>query len=175
MIRAIILTCGYVEDQKTSFMAFMHPKGFETEEEALVSLANDLKGKYILDNGDPEDPDRSSLKECCKKGMLEKDNFCKSCGGILYNSDLSFDVESFTDWIYEDLHGSTCDSYGTSHMWTNQLEWSPWEITEIFNLKRSQILLVNENAERLLGIALSATLPNVRKALKKGIFSLGYC
>ena len=84
MKRFIMMSCGFAEEAKTSWLIYQcdfsgHP-GFPTDKEAITELALDLYYKFLGDK--VQDP---GLKTCCiaSKTFNSQAKYCSNCGKSL--------------------------------------------------------------------------------------------
>src|SRR5687768_1675125 len=128
MIKHIVATFGYCEDQRTGAIIFSHDDGFDTPEEALLNLSKELYDLYDNEtNGD-----ENFLKSCCKEWLKEKKfpKHCDQCGKRLKR--IAFDEDEFADFL-RGLLGHTCHDYpNVDYVKGRSLRWSPWgSVSEI--------------------------------------------
>lgn len=162
MIKHLLISCGYVEGNYVSILAFNHVDGgHETLKEAVTSLALDMYAKFVEDN--PNDAGKKRKHKVCCLKAIKKDsdaNFCSFCGTRIQVVDY-FDVDKFVEYV-QNLHSSTCDSYGDGE-WANErpLEWCPFG-SDFMNAEKSEVAFLYESAEVTLLYALLEANPEIK-------------
>ncbi len=151
MIKAIVLTTGYVESQKTGVVWFTHKTGFKTAKEAIKHLAEELKETWwAREDYSNKVYIKYSLKDCCKKNV-NTSNYCPDCGAKLTTDGASFDYDAFQEDVLYNLSSYTCDSWP----FDEQREWCPWSsFWELKSLKDKEIVCIEEKAEEVLADAI---------------------
>lgn len=163
MYRVIMMTCGYVESSRTSWLIyqceFFGLPGFETRREALKELALDMYAKYQDEHAPRVKP---IVNKCCKKAVTEKHDFCPSCGRSLNVKD-AFDSERFMEFV-NSLHDTTADSYGESeYACDRSFKWWPFWSAELFNTRKEEVVYIPENAEQVVLGALYDAMPELKE------------
>lgn len=158
--RIVMMSCGYVENNLTSwliFSTFANDERFDTAAQAVMELALDLHAKY-----EDEYLSHRVYSECCKKAQEDPAmSFCPKCGSRLQNID--FDGMSFMDFIVN-LHSTTCDSYGESESTGKRaFAFWPWRAHELVGAGEDEIVYIGENAERVILDALYESRDDLRK------------
>lgn len=162
--RIVMMSCGYVENNTTSwiiFTTFSHRERYETAAEAVIELAKDLYAKYedeaLLHKS-------TTLEKCCSDGTalgLPDRNYCHVCGRRL--ADETFDAEGFMEYV-TGLHSTTSDSFGESEATaTRDFAFWPWRAEEIVGAGKDEVVLIGENAERVILDALFEEREDLRK------------
>lgn len=158
--RIVMMSCGYVENNRTSwliFTTFADDERFETAAQAVIELALDLHAKYedeVLDVG--------YLSPCCKESQAKDADavFCAKCGKRC--RDAEFDELSFMEYV-EGLHDTTADTYGESEANPKRdFAFWPWRAEEIVGAGLDEIVVIGENAERVIFDALCEVKPELR-------------
>jgi hypothetical protein len=125
MINHIIYRVCKYEDGHTSLMAWTadNEDGFNSEKEALTSLATWLWEKYKIDTHHSKTPSKVCCKQSSKNDYLA--NYCRHCGSSLQTS--SYSADEFEIWLSR-LSGTTCDSFGEWDGVTviDGADWNPW-------------------------------------------------
>lgn len=161
--RVIMMSCGYVESNRTSWLiytTFSRNERFDTAAQAVMELALDLHAKY-------EDEVLSTNyvyqgKECCKKAKENVESvFCAKCGTRL--RDDAFDAEGFMEFV-KGLHNTDCNDYGESES-TGKRDFAfwPWRAHELLESRKDEIVYIGENAERVILDALYESRDDLRK------------
>ncbi len=159
--RIVMMSCGYVENNLTSwliFSTFTRNERFDTAAQAVMELALDLHAKY-----EDEYLTHPVYNECCKKAKEDPaTSFCPKCGSCL-QPNVMFDATAFMDYVIG-LHSTTCDSYGEAES-TGKRDFAfwPWRAEEIVGASQDEIVLIGENAERVILDALYETREDLRK------------
>lgn len=162
MIKHLLISCGYVEGNYVSILAFNHVDGgCETLKDAVTSLALDMYAKFAEDN--PNDAGKKRKRKACCLKAIKKDsdaNFCSVCGTRIQVVDY-FDVDKFVEYV-QNLHSSTCDSYGDGeHANGRSLEWWPFG-SEFMEAEKSEVAFLSESAEVTLLYALLEANPEIK-------------
>jgi len=156
-LRFIMMHCGYVESCQVSVLIFscapLGRESFPSYKEAITELALDMYAKYTADH-------QSTAKSCCKKtqSALPDAKLCASCGREI---NTCFDWEKFQSYII-DLHGANCDSWGDcEYAKDRDLVWWPFWTDAFIGTPKEEIVLIPENAEIILSIALIEAKPEL--------------
>lgn len=175
MIKYIVLTGGFAESNTISQIIFGlnflgETPGFETEEQALASLACDLYHKYYYDYLDLYQWRYSApIKECCLKTLssfrqglrwVEEEHVCHTCHSKL--EDKKFVGYEFSEYILK-LFSAVTDTYGDAEdVPGHKLVWSPFWTEGIWGTPREEILVIEENGEHELLEALLEIKPELK-------------
>lgn len=154
----VMMTCGYVESQMTSWLIYntRNAIAFESKLTAVRALAMDMYNKYVEDHLDGKAP-HGLVKSCCKAAF---GRFCSQCGASLEH--MRFDECSFQDFV-KGLHSTDCDSYGScDYAGDDVLVFWPWLAQDrILGLSENEVVILCENAEKILTEALYDQLPDL--------------
>lgn len=143
MFNTFWLNFGFAEDGSIAYVPMAYTgKGFKKREDAILSLAEYLKKRFI---GDPK-----TLNKCCECFKKQNKKFCADCGTSLIDED--FDIEAFKDYLKE-FPALTCDTFGYS--WEENQEGEYWtpevDMSELLKAKNVLVLI---SAEKILETAL---------------------
>jgi hypothetical protein len=143
MFKTILLNFGFAEDSSIAYIPMTFTgKGFKDRAEAILSLAEYLKKKFL---GDFE-----RLDSCCKQYVEQSKKFCADCGRNLCEEE--FDFYEFEAFL-KGLPSLTNDSYGFS--WDDsqgETIWTP--NVDMVDFCKSKNTLVVISAEKILRLAL---------------------
>jgi len=146
--RLVMMTCGYVESNTTSWLIFTtHDGHFATAAEAVIELALDMYAKFEEDVLSTE---YVFHKDCCKVEIAGNVAavFCSKCGTRIKVKE--FDPEEFMEYV-RSLHSTTCDSYGESEGTANRsFAFWPWRANEIIGAAKDEVVMIAENGEVVL-------------------------
>lgn len=178
--KGVALSFGYVESNTTSWLIFTIEGGAcpTTRKEALHTLTEYLYNKFKSDidyKADFLDDYKSHMARCCKDAWrkMDKDNPLKSCprcnASYEVPYDRSFSVEDWQQWLRE-LHHSDCDSYGDHDYIDRKYDWTPWR--NDFSIPQHQMVIVCENAEHILTMALAEIHPELKEEVRDDDYGL---
>lgn len=175
MIKYIVLTGGYAESNTISQIIFGlnflgQTSGFESEEDALSSLALDLYLKYYDEYLDLYERRYSApIKECCLKTLtsfrtglrwVDSEHECHTCSAKL--EDRKFVGYKFSQYILK-LFSAITDTYGEAESLPgHNLVWSPFWTESIWGSPREEILVIEENGEMKILEALLEIKPELK-------------
>jgi hypothetical protein len=112
----IALFTGYVESNSvTSLIMTSTNKKFDSQKDAVTSLASELYEKHKVDSGALDDGALSDLA-CCAKHIEAGAAFCSTCGYRLYQK--KFDDFSFSNFVGS-LIGRDNDSWGANAIYSD--------------------------------------------------------
>ena len=166
--QVIALAFGYAESQSTSWLIYKsdNPVYSKTRKEALLSLTEYLWKKYQSETEYAEDfvkRYKTNMAQCCQKAWRNDKTLikCPTCEA-LYNieKEKEFDITHWQEFLCN-IGTSTCDSYGDHYDIENPHNWCPWQFD--FNVRRREMLVVQENAEHILTLALFELHPELRE------------
>lgn len=124
-VNIVILHFGHVESAKLTALVCTTDKVFESSEEAIKDLAEELLAKYKA----RFEESKVSYRKCCIQARKKSENvFCNKCGSKL---NVEFDEQAFINWLY-DLTSLDLDSYGYDEVCGDRE--IVWEIGESPNL-----------------------------------------
>lgn len=170
MFRYIMMSCGYVEGNYTSWLLYTSRQPFEHRGEAIKSLAVDLYNKFWQDElSIHENKWNLNIQRCCidtlyndKTKLIDR---CPSCQNEL--KDQPFEAEEFQRFIC-DLHSTTADSYGEAEYGNGQhFEWYPWSIRNFMKFNPEEVIWIVESAELVLMDALIEAKPELADDLEE--------
>jgi hypothetical protein len=148
-INVIVLHFGYAEEARLASIVAIADCCFNTEKEAIKSLAEELFLKFKTNVWT-----KKYDKECCKKSSnIEGGNFCYKCGLYLEKKeDLIY--EYFMSWLL-DLLTYTNDDFGYAEEIDGVL--LHWEIgfspMHLIGRSSIEVVCIVENAEKVLAKA----------------------
>lgn len=166
---AIALSFGYVEGNTTSWLIFRSEEVLpRTRKAALHSLVEYLWDKFQKEQSETDNLNKNhkwDMAKCCQKAWAKRDdqnppNNCPTCQAS-YNVEnkKSFSISKWHEYLVN-LYSSDCNSYG-EHDWAhNPQGWSPWEFQ--FDIPQHQMLIVAENAEHIITLALAELHPELK-------------
>lgn len=183
--RSIALAFGYVEGNTIPWLIYnVEGKVPATREEALCSLAEYLYQKWKCEAYGNEkycNTYKAHMSFCCREHWTHRDRNvplanCPKCNAIYSDAYVcAFTFESWQQYLI-DLNKSDYDSYGEHEDVENKYGWNPFHFG--FDVPSNQILVINENAEYILALALLKKYPELKEVLfdkdfnENNIFSL---
>lgn len=120
MIRYIELSFGYVEEGSAARVLFYNNiQGFNTKEDALLSLALNLRELFEEPREEPW-----AVKKCCKAAIKDgrTTKFCPNCGHQLY---YELSKEKFSEWLVREIFNGVADGY--PRIEETDSGWWPWD------------------------------------------------
>ena len=165
MYRFIFLKTGFAESNSVSSLIYQCNyfgyEGYDTQKEAITTLAEDLYAKYY-DDCLSTYANRYSAGSCCNKTLSanRRAKYCYECGSPL--ADETFDKEDFQEYI-RNLFKLDYNDYGDAEdTSTQELRWWPFWNKEFIGADRKTVVIIDENCEYVLTDALMEARPALR-------------
>jgi hypothetical protein len=178
--KGVALSFGYVESNTTSWLIFTIESGEcpTSRKEALHTLTEYLYNKYKAekdDNAKFSDNYKSHMAKCCRDAWSKRNyqnppTNCPRCNASYdVPCDRTFSVEDWEDWLKR-LQSSDCDSYGDHDYIECKYDWTPWRTR--FDIPQHQMVIVCENAEHILTMALAEIHPELGEEVEDDDYGL---
>lgn len=108
-VQTLVITRGYVEDQKLASVIVHHPVGFGSIEEAIDDIASVIVGCHLAFVGY-----ENWVPKCCREDYKKGNKYCHVCNRHLF-PEVDFD---FVHYIIRKYLDGTIDGTGeTYEMW----------------------------------------------------------